>query len=235
MSQIFEQSENSLSCDYYDISDFKKLKINKQWDLSILHQNISSISAHIDYLRAFVNLVNHIDLPGFNIEQTPTESSGGGILFYIFQNLSYKPRKDLQIYCPKKLESTFIEVLIPNKKSHLIGVVYKHPSMKHYKFNNNFMTTVLEKLTLENKRSIITGNFNLNPIKYMQNTGVNQFLEKILSNSFIPQITLPTSITYKTATGLITYLQTAINIILIIYYYYLHFWPPSSDFDHRKS
>ena len=30
MSQIFEQSENSLSCDYYDISDFKKLKINKQ-------------------------------------------------------------------------------------------------------------------------------------------------------------------------------------------------------------
>ena len=27
MSQIFEQSENPLSCDYYDISDFKKLRI----------------------------------------------------------------------------------------------------------------------------------------------------------------------------------------------------------------
>ena len=37
MSQIFEQSENPLSCEYYDIPDFKKLKINKRQDLSILH------------------------------------------------------------------------------------------------------------------------------------------------------------------------------------------------------
>ena len=62
------------------------------------------------------------------------------------------------------------------------------------------MNTLLEKLTLENKPSIITGVFNLNLIKYMQNKGVNQFLERILSNNFIPQITLPTGITEKTAT-----------------------------------
>ena len=84
--------------------------------------------------------------PGFNMEQTPTEPSAGGTLIYISQNLSYKLRKDLQIYCPKELESTFIELLISNRQSHLIGVVYKHPSMKHYKFNNNFMNTLLEKL-----------------------------------------------------------------------------------------
>ena len=221
MSQIFEQSENPLSCDYYDISDFKKPKINKQQVLSILHLNISSISAHTDDLRTFLNLAHHkfdiicisesrisvkhpqttnIDLPGFNMEQTPTESSAGGTLIYISQSLSYKPRKDLQIYCPKELESTFIELLIPNRQSHLIGVVYKHPSMKHDKFNNDFMNALLEKLTSENKPSIITGDFNLNLIKYMQNTGVNQFLENILSNNFIPQITLPTRITEKTAT-----------------------------------
>ena len=91
-------------------------------------------------------------------------------------------------------------MLIPNKKSHLIGVVYKHPSTKHYEFNNDFMNTLLKKLTLENKPSIITGDFNLNLIKYMQNTGVNQFLENILSNNFIPQITFPIKITEKTAT-----------------------------------
>ena len=71
--------------------------------------------------------------------------------------------------------------------------------MKHHKFNNDFMNTLLKKLTSENK-PIITGNFNLNLIKYMQNTGVNQFLENILSNNFIPQVTLPTRITEKTAT-----------------------------------
>ena len=88
------------------------------------------------------------------------------------------------------MESTFIELLIPNRQNHLIGLVYKHPSMKH-KFNNDFMNTLLEKLKIENKPSIITGNFNLNLIKYMHNTGVNKFLENILSNNFISQITFP--------------------------------------------
>ena len=88
------------------------------------------------------------------------------------------------------MESTFIELLIPNRQNHLIGLVYKHPSMKH-KFNNDFMNTVLEKLKIENKPSIIIGNFNLNLIKYMHNTGVNRFLENILSNNFISQITFP--------------------------------------------
>ena len=58
------------------------------------------------------------------------------------------------------------------------------------------MTTLLEKFKLENK-FIITDNFNLNLIKYMENTRVNQFHERILSNNFIPQITVPTKITEK--------------------------------------
>ena len=104
MSQLFEQSRNQLSCDCYDISNFKSHKINRQQDLPILHLNISSISAHIDDFRTFINRVNHkfdilcisksriftkhpqttnIDLPGVNIEQTPTESSAGGPLICI--------------------------------------------------------------------------------------------------------------------------------------------------------
>ena len=138
MSQIFEQSENPLSCEYYDIPDFKKLKINKRQDMSILHLSISSISAHIDDLRTFLNLAHHkfdiicisesrislkhlqttnIDLPGLKMELTPTESSAGGTLIFISQSLSYKPRKDLHIYCPKELEATFIKLLIPNRQS----------------------------------------------------------------------------------------------------------------------
>ena len=58
--------------------------------------------------------------------------------------------------------------------------------MKHYKFNNDYMDTLLEKLTSENRPSIITGDFNLNLIKYMQNTGVNQLLQNILSKNVIP-------------------------------------------------
>ena len=144
------------------------MKIREQQDLSILHLNISSISAHINDLRNILNLVDqkidiiyisesrisiknpqttNMDLPGYNIEQTPTESSAGGALIYISQSLSYKPWKDLHIYCAKELESVFIELLIANKKNHLVGVIYKHPTMKYHKFSNDFMSTLFDKLT----------------------------------------------------------------------------------------
>ena len=87
-------------------------------------------------------------------------------MVYIFQSLSYKRRKDLDICRAKELKSLFIELLIPNKKNHLVGVIYKHPAMKHHTFNNDFMNSLFNKLTKENKPSVISGDFNLNLIKY---------------------------------------------------------------------
>ena len=72
--------------------------------------------------------------------------------------------------------------------------------MQHFKFSNDFMKQLFSKISLENKRSSIVGNFNLNLIKYRQITGVNQFLESMLTNNFIPQITLQTRIDQKSAT-----------------------------------
>ena len=55
--------------------------------------------------------------------------------------------------------------------------------MKHYKFNNDFLNTLLEKLTLENKSSNITGDCNLNLIKYMQNSTDNSSHEDHRKNN----------------------------------------------------
>ena len=77
-------------------------------------------------------------IPGYNIEETRTESSVGGTLIYISQKLSYKNRPDLQIYHPRHLESIFIEILLPDKSNFIIGTVYKHPLMKPYSFNTSF-------------------------------------------------------------------------------------------------
>ena len=149
VSQLFDQSENSVSCDYYTPYELNKIKV-KQEDLSVLHLNISSLSVHIDDLKNFLSELRikfdiicisasrlsqknpqttNINLAGYNIEQAQTESSAGGVLLYISQKFSYKPRKDLQIYCPKKLESVFIELTIPNKPNFIVGAMYKHPSM----------------------------------------------------------------------------------------------------------
>ena len=62
------------------------------------------------------------------------------------------------------------------------------------------MNTLFDKLTKENKPSVISGDFNLNLIKYTQNRGINQFLEIILSSNFISHINPPTRVTEKSAT-----------------------------------
>ena len=119
---------------------------------TVLHLNISSLSVYIDDLKNFLSELRikfqiicisesrlsqenpqttNINLVGSNIEQAQTESSAGDVFLYISQNISYKPRKDLQIYSLKELESVFVELTIPNKPNFIVGAMYKHPSMQH--------------------------------------------------------------------------------------------------------
>ena len=72
--------------------------------------------------------------------------------------------------------------------------------MQHYKLNNDFLQKFLNKIYTEKKFSVLAGDFNLNLIKYSKTTGINQFLEIILSHNFMPQITLPARVTGRTAT-----------------------------------
>ena len=118
-------SENLTSCDFYDVNDISKLRINEN-DLSVIHLNISSLPLHINELKRFLSffkvkfdiisisesritksntLTINIGIPGYNTEHTPTESKAEGCLLYISDKIHYKLRNDLNVYCPKKLES----------------------------------------------------------------------------------------------------------------------------------
>ena len=46
VNQLFDQSENSISCDYYNVDNLNKIVIN-QSDLAVMHVNISSLALHI--------------------------------------------------------------------------------------------------------------------------------------------------------------------------------------------
>ena len=101
--------------------------------------------------------------------------------------------------------------------------------MKHHK--NDFMNTLLDKFTIENKPSVVSGDSNLNLIKYTKNRGVNQFWENILPNNFFPQITLMTIVTEKSAT-LIDNIFTNHCEHNCMSCNYLHLWQPSTVFDY---
>ena len=97
------------------------------------------------------------------------------------------------------IESTFIEIL--NKKQALIiGCFYKHPKHEVKDFTNNHMMSLLDKLSNENKDIMIMGDFIANLIKCNDDKNIGNFLDTMLSHSFLPFITTPTRITRNTKT-----------------------------------
>ena len=58
----------------------------------------------------------------------------------------------------------------------------------------------MKKSTSVLKFSVLASDFNLNLIKYSKITGINQFLETIVSHNFMLEIALPTRVAGRTAT-----------------------------------
>ena len=88
---IFDQSENSRSCDYYDVDDLNKIEIN-QIDLTVIRLNTPSLALRIEKCKLFLcliktkfdiicvsesritksnSLTTNINIPGYNFEHTP--------------------------------------------------------------------------------------------------------------------------------------------------------------------
>ena len=193
-----------------------KILVTKQDLAVVLHLNISSRISHINEPKLLLFIFNlnfdilcitesritksnlltnniHI-LPDYNIEQTPIESSAGSTLISIPQKRSYRNRPDLQLYQPKHLESTFIKILLPYKSNFIIGTVNKRPPMKPYSFNTSFSQLFQKIKKKENKKTILTGDFNLNLLDYAKNIEAYdyEFLEPVFSNNFTPQLNLLT-------------------------------------------
>ena len=149
------ENETIINCKYMSIDDLNSLELNQN-NKSFLHLNISSLPYHIDELRTVLSqckspfdvigitesrirkdktLYTDISLDGYSHEHQPTESSAGGVLIYLSNDINYKCRDDLNIYKSKELESIFIETLSTNCENFIIGCIYKHPKMSIAEYN----------------------------------------------------------------------------------------------------
>ena len=216
----FVSNDNVNRCLYYTLSELNNIKQNKR-SLSVFHLNVSSLGCHFDELHTLLansktkfdfigisetghkksnSYIQNITLDGYNFIECTTESRKGRVGLFISKKHDFKPRPDLKIYKTKELESIFIE--IPNKKGKnlVVGCIYRHPCMSITEFNENYLETTLEKLSLENKNIILLGDFNINLINYESNRETNEFVDLISSNSLIPHILKPTRITTHSKT-----------------------------------
>ena len=121
-------------CKYYGVDEIQKIS-TKPNPLSLFHLNTRPLSKDFDDLEYLIKTANQkfdviaisesriksnvdittkINLPNYSFKYTPTENNSGEALLYIFNNITYKPKKELNIYKSHELESTFIEIINSN-------------------------------------------------------------------------------------------------------------------------
>ena len=98
--------------------------------------------------------VINIEIDGYKTPcLTNTESEKGGTMLYVLDGINFKPRKDLEIYQSKELESTFIEIINPKESNDIIGVIYRHPHMNTDDFTDHKLSLLMDKLTSERNKN----------------------------------------------------------------------------------
>ena len=127
----------------------------------------------------------------------PTEAQKGGVCIYTKVGIDWKPRNDLNIYKSKELESFFIEVINSSSKNSIIGTIYRHPCMCKTSFIEDFMEPLNDKLSKENKKIFLAGDFNFDLLSTEDDKENFQFFESMMGSHLIPSITIPTKINQK--------------------------------------
>ena len=97
------------------------------------------------------------------------------------------------------VESIVIEIRNPNSKNILITVCYRPPNSNIADFLE-YMQDLLHNPVFTNKDCYIVGDFNIDMSKSSVLNTSHEFLDIMLSSSFLPLITKPTRVTNQTAT-----------------------------------
>ena len=198
-------NENLPNCKYRDISHFSNLDVAlKSKCLSFFHLNINSLSKISDNFNHFINqlklefdilgisksrilksqsLNTNVSLQNYVIEQSSTESTAGGALLYINKRHSYKARPNLAIYKLKKLESIFVEVILPKKSNLIVGCIYKHSCIHICTFNDHYLNPLLDNQSKEsNKTIVLLGDLIIDLLNFDTSEHLNTFLDDLTSN-----------------------------------------------------
>ena len=148
-------------------------------------------------LQKDISHTSNINIKGYTHESMPTESSKGGILFYISDTVKYYNRNDLAFSFPRELESLFIEIEKSNENNLIVGGVYKHPQFSNEELVDVHLTKLFNKVKLEKKNIILMGDFNINLLDYEVHETVSNFTDFMFENSMQPHIFAPTRVTSR--------------------------------------
>lgn len=194
-------------------------------DFTLLSLNIQSLNSKFDELEILIEnlrdnnctfsaivlqetwLSDNSDTSLYNLDDYNMISQGkicsnhSGLTIYLHKTFQYRHLNIVNN--ASDWDSQFIEIYgnaLP--KNIIIGNIYRPPrehNSDHETFLNEF-APVLSNLSNLNKEVVIVGDFNINLLKVCVKNNVTQFFDLITSNSFFPQITLPTRLSSNSGT-----------------------------------
>ena len=160
---------------------------------SLLHLNIRSLQCNASKLTDLFSNVNFkfsligisetwlndsspsVDIDGYSFVHKGRENrSGGGVGLYVSSNLNFKLRCDLDFLESNVAESLFIEIVKPQGKNIVTGVIYRPPNHNVDEFLT-MTNELLSKISKENKICYLMGDFNLNLMNHQSHSATGEF------------------------------------------------------------
>lgn len=178
--EMYFESLKSPSFDGFDIISF-----TETW----LDDNLTQLTHLDDYSAVFKHKSN--------------KKEGGGIAIFIKNSLTFVERPDLLMPADIQHACDCLFIELTSKKFErniIIGIMYRSPRQNSEIVFKNCLNKILDTLSSQNKDVILLGDTNINLLKYKENKVASDYLDMLISCSYIPMITLPTRVTQTTAT-----------------------------------
>ena len=219
----------NIQCDYLNEEQFCS-KYSNNGNVMLMSLNIQSLPSKFDEFNVFINdllrnkcspdvialqelwQLNDPSIFKLNNYQNLTYKSraagsqGGGVGFYIRDNLKYIIRQDISIFIDKIIETLFIKINLSNGKNIIVGSIYRPNSATANVSNNEqlsiFNDNLMNILTIINDcglKAYILGDINIDVLKIASHVPTSDYVENIFSAGFLQIVTNPTRCTYGSA------------------------------------
>ena len=217
-ADIDENLPNMLNSKYFNIDEFQNISMSQKF--KIFHSNVNGLSSHHDDLHMMLTQTNsdfdvinitetsenkessfptNISLDGYNYPYTTaTKFSKGGVAIYV-KNCYTSFKREKLCHSNDHFETVWVEITQDNSKNILLGCIYRHPGSDSSVLTDH-LYEILLSTAKENKHIFISGDFNIDLLKYDTITKNKDFLDMMTSNGFLPHIIHPTRITDTSAT-----------------------------------
>ena len=100
-------------------------------------------------------LPSEIHIDNYNTLRCDRNRHGGGVDCYLRNDLSF----DVKPFFPPEIENVFFEILLPNTKPIVVGIIYRPPSQSEFL---EIINTHFNTLDTNNGEIYILGDFNIN-------------------------------------------------------------------------